>query len=360
MISSRKRLLAFILVYIVLYGTSYQQFRHFNINETQGLFDARSHVAMSLGRYDNATRERRYRFVVPFLASLARKSLAPLFPAALGPEPAPAPAPGGRPPIKDELELINLSFYIVNFSFMAGAAFLLFLILERLGFRLYLNLIGLALFLGSRIAVLSAATPMVDSVYFFAIALISYLTITDRLILLALLNPLIILAKENICLVMLMPFLKREKWLALSVSLVVSAALLIGVREYVSTFWAQEPSSGTVLQEIMHVVMVRLGYAWPSFQGLFTARGLLALSSGFSFFLVFAAAGFWSNWKNRKYQIPHYLLVLIPISLFYCVLAPGYGRMFFATYVVVIPYALVFIERVVSRFEAREPEPGTR
>ncbi len=350
---SRKWLLVFVAVFIVsfLYGTSYQQFRHFNINQPQGLIDARSHIAMSLGHYERATPERRYRFVVPFLASLARKSLAPFFPE--------ASAPGERPPIENEPELINLSFYVVNFAFMAGAGFLLFLMQERFGFRLYLNLIGVAMFLGSRITILSAATPMVDSVYFFAIALISYLTITDRLVLLALLNPLIILSKETIYLVMLMPFLKRRKWLVLSVSLAVSAAFLIGVREYVGTLWAQEPASGAVLRPILAGLWWRLGFVWPSFKGLFTLRGVHNISNGFSFFLVFAAAGFGINRKEKKHAIPHYLLCLIPISLFYCLLAPGFGRQFFGTYVVVIPYALVFIERVVSRFEPAEAPAGT-
>ena len=44
-------------------------------------------------------------------------------------------------------------------------------------------------------------------------------------------------------------------------------------------------------------------------------------------------------------------MAVIPVTLGFAVLSGNYGRMFFGSYIVVIPYVLVFVARMAERFE---------
>lgn len=146
----------------VLYGASYQQFRMVTVlpnMDVGGLSDSISYLAMSHGNYD-VSPARRYRPVIPWLASLVQKVLAYN--------------------IKDSDQRDKLSFYLVNFIFSLATAVLLQGIFGRIGFKWELQLLGSILFLTSRINVMSVGSPMVDSLYFFAIAVIVYLILCEQ------------------------------------------------------------------------------------------------------------------------------------------------------------------------------------
>jgi len=82
---------------------------------------------------------------------------------------------------------------------------------------------------------------------------------------------------------------------------------------------------------------------WDNVSRLLTLQGLHDLQNGCSLFLFLAVVGFYVNWKKKLYRIPHLFLLLVPISLFLAFVSGDLGRMFFASFPVVIPYSLVFI-----------------
>jgi hypothetical protein len=81
----------------VLYGTTYQQFRYFSLDDPGGAFDARFYVAMSKGNFDD-TEYFRYRWLTPMGARLVRPAIDQV--------------------AQDEREAVKLSFYLINFGFI--------------------------------------------------------------------------------------------------------------------------------------------------------------------------------------------------------------------------------------------------
>jgi len=115
--------------------------------------------------------EHRHRFLVPAAAGAVSQLLSPFV---------------GDTELRD-----RLSFYAVNFVLVWATGLLVFLILEKLGLSWALSLLGVSIFLTSRFTIASAALPVIDSAYFLAIALIVYLTLERRVLLLACLMPLL-------------------------------------------------------------------------------------------------------------------------------------------------------------------------
>ena len=72
-------------------------------------------------------------------------------------------------------------------------------------------------------------------------------------------------------------------------------------------------------------------------------------------FWVIALLGAWIEIKkiDTYYEIPRFLLWIIPISFGYAVLSSNSGRMLFSLFPLVIPYALVAIDYVMSRKEVK-------
>jgi hypothetical protein len=312
-----------LLLCSVLYGVTYQQFRHFDTSDPRGLNDSASYLRMSHGDYD-VWEVHRYRFVVPLLARGVRAPLAQL--------------------VRDHDELERLSFYIVNFAFTLGTSLLLLGLLQHLGFEMWLAILGAVMFMTSRVTVALTGAPLVDSFFFCSMLGILLLTLTKKSILLALLMPLFALSKEAILPFLLIPLLTRMRtskcyWVSLPVSL----GAVYCVRHVLGGGAA---ASGGGFDSVVRLLMERI---WGNTAGLFTIRGLHDFQNGFSFFLVLALLGFVINRRQKLYNIPILLQLLIPLSLCYACLSGNYGRMFFVSFPVVIPYALICLDYACRR-----------
>ena len=307
----------------VLYGASYQQFKHFDLDDPRGFSDARNYIEMSHGNYQVSIKHR-HRFLIPVAAGVVNRALTPLTP--------------------DPLLRDRLAFYIVNFAVIWATALLLFLVLERLGLAWPLSLLGMAAFLSSRFTVASAALPLVDSGYFLAIAVITWLTLEGRFLALASIMPLLVLTKETIFPFVLLPFIERSmRKPALAVSVAASFGLVAFARGRILAMSPGE--AGRIGNDgFGDVVMERIAAIPATIAHLFSPAGLHDLQSGFSFFLVFAVLGFWVNHKSRRYEIPAFLLGMPVIAAGFAILNGNLGVMLFAAFVPIVAYALIFIE----------------
>ena len=317
-----KRQLTFYLILLaifgaVLYGATYQQFRYFDINDSRVGWDPKDYIRMSYGDYD-VTAVRKYRVVVPFLVGYVRELLKPF--------------------IADWEELEKLSFYIVNFAFGLASSLLFFELLRWMGFEIWLSIFGAFIFIANRVTVQVTGIPLVDSFFFISLLLILLLTVKERNRCLAFVLPVLALSKETVLPFLLLPLLTRtRRSIYYIVSLLVSFGLVYWVRHTISQSSSTESAS-------VYVVFQSHLYAFrDNVNRLLSLEGLHDLQNGYSFFLVFAVVGYYIHSKQKLYRIPHFFLLLVPISLFLACVSGDLGRMFFASFPVVIPYSLVLI-----------------
>jgi hypothetical protein len=327
------------VVFVILgfnYGVSFQQFLHFDWADPRGLGDSLSYLAMSNGDSDIASIHR-YRISIPFLADLVRNVIRPLV-------------------SSDQLHALDaLSFYIVNYLITSLVGLFLYHFLIELKFKPELSLMGVFIFLGSRITILSTGAPMVDSLYHLSIIVIVYLCLTQRSMLLCLLTPLLILTKETTVPFLFLPFfLKTINRKLILLSLSVSFAILFWVRSLVR---AALPNVVESEDSILVTITSHLASGLQNLsQSYFSLAGWHDLFSPFSVFWVIALFGAWLEFKkiDTYYEIPRFLFWIIPIAFGYTVLSSNAGRMLHSLFPLVIPYALIAIDYIMSRKQLKD------
>ena len=327
------------VVFVILgfnYGVSFQQFLHFDWADPRGLGDSLSYLAMSNGDSDIASIHR-YRIIIPFLADLVRNVIRPLV-------------------SSDQLHAIDaLSFYVVNYFITSLAGLFLYLFLIELRFKPERSLMGVFIFLGSRITILSTGAPMVDSLYHLAIIVIVYFCLTQRSMLLCLLTPLLIITKETTVPFLFLPFfLKTINRKLVLLSLSMSFAILFWVRSLVTAALPNVVNSeGSILVTITSHLASGLQNLTQSY---FSLAGWHDLFSPFSVFWVIALFGAWLEFKkiDTYYEIPRFLFWIIPIAFGYTVLSSNAGRMLHSLFPLVIPYALIAIDYIMSRKQLKD------
>lgn len=320
--------LALLFSAAILYGTTYQQFRFFDIAAPGGAADAVHYVQMSQGDFA-IDAHHRYRWLTPALAALVRPAL--------------------QGALHDRDLSVNLSFYLVNFAFSLGACLALFALLRAMEFSIPLSLLGICAFASSRTTVLVTGTPLADAAYFCAIAILLCLSTARRYTALAILLPVLVLSKETVLPFLFLPLLTDMR----SRRAYGAALLLCAVIFMLSQYIVDGPHAPAAFG-LWQTALEHLRDVPENFRALLTLRGLHDLQSGFSLLLPLAALGAWLNARHRTHAIPAVVVATIPIALVYALLSNNHGRMFFAAYPAVIAYALVSIDHV-----ARRGSPGS-
>jgi hypothetical protein len=320
--------LIFIIILGFNYGVSSQQFLHYDWNNPRGLSDSTKYLAMSNGDY-TIFLEHRYRVIIPFLANIVRNLVQPLIPS-------------------EQLHWFGgvdaFSFYIINCFFSSFTGLFLYLFLVRLKFDPQLSLLGVFIFLGSRITILATGAPIVDSLYFLSIIIIVYFCLTKNTTTLAILTPILILSKETIIPFLLLPFfVKQINRKLFGVSLLASFVVFFWVRDTISS-WS--PNYMENNDPIFNVVVNHLNSGFENIiQIYFSIGGWHGIFSTFSIFWIAAAFGVWLSFKklNSFYQIPNFLFFIIPITFGFTILSSNVGRMLLSSFPIVIPYTLIGI-----------------
>lgn len=311
----------------VLYGVSYQQYHFFDI-ENDALSDSISYVRMANGHFDVADAHRN-RPLIPFLASQADR------------------VTGHKSDRPDRpSEALRLGFYAVNFTFMFFAAFFLFLILAKLGFATPWCYIGVTMFLTSRVAVYSTGAPLVDSAFFFAVVVVVYLMLEEQFLLLACLAPVLALTKETVLPFLFLPILFRFRWWTV-VSFLLSVLAFYLMISYTGSLvlHPKAAASHEFYQTVLRCVRETGAHAIQ----IGTAKGIRDVFHSFSFFLPLAVVGVWINWRSNLVTIPLFIKLILPLCIIFALLSGNIGRMLFAAFPVVIPYALLTFQWVSSQ-----------
>jgi hypothetical protein len=334
----KKYLFVSVIIVSILYGVSFQQLLHFNPSDLKGIEDSKSYIPMSNGNY-NVWEAHRYRFIVPLSVYCVEHLFNDTFSSYIDKT---------YPDLKGSVESKKIAFYIVNFFMVSLSAFFFFLILESLGFNFYLSLLGIIFFLCNRVIILYTATPLVDSVYFLAVGIIVYLIIKNKVITLSILFPLLVLSKETILFFIIMPplFLKSFRKIIVYISIVVSFLTFYFTRNYINSIAGVSSNDGA--NSLVSVVNYCLDTIVEKFLNLFSFYGIHDIQNGFGIILIFAVCGFFINKRNKLYSIPLYFYYILVVTIGYMFLNGNFGRMLFASYVLIIPLALIFIEHFIN------------
>jgi hypothetical protein len=320
----RLYLLVVAMAAAVLYGSTYQQFRFFNLADPGGAADAIHYVNVANGHPPEDVEIRHYRWLTPTAAHLVQ--------------------PLARLIVADDDLSIRLAFYIVNFTFSLVACVALFRVLQLLQFAPLLALLGVCAFAGSRVTVIVTATPLVDAGHFCSIAIIIWLTLERQLLALACALPLLILGKETVIPFLFLPLLtEMRKKPAIWIGLAAGAATFVIKSNIVEGYFSGADASylAVIGEHATQVAQIA--------RRLFTPAGLHDFQNGFSLLLPLSLIGAWLNARYRYHHIPVVVIATIPIAFAMAMLSGNLGRMFFASFPAVIAYALIAVEHVTQR-----------
>ncbi|MBT3983902.1 MAG: hypothetical protein HOE90_21275 [Bacteriovoracaceae bacterium] len=318
-----------ILMISILYGVTMQQFRHYDHTDPRGVEDSLSYLKMALGDY-NVTVTHKYRFIIPGLVRATQKTLG----------------------VEANVKNFQTIYYFWNFGVGLLALLFLFLFLRELGFEEVYCLVGTFLLSSSRIFILSIGTPLVDSLYFFGISFISYMTISHRYKTLMFSLPIIVCFKESILPFFAIPVIemfirKEKKSLVLFITAtLVSLVFLMLVRGLI-VGEGVAGASGTFIGVIIHF----LGYIPGVLKYLFSFKGVHDLSNGLLLSYLLVGYGIFLTIKKKAtISIPACIWIQLPITSLFVLMGfiGNSGRHFFGAFPLFIALSLITIRHSVG------------
>lgn len=327
-----------IVIATILYGTTYQQYKHFDINDTRGVADIHGYIEMANGNF-GVDPPHRYRPLIPWLAGAISYSF----------------TNSADTPSVDSA----LSFYIVNFLFVLAAGIFLFYFFINITGSLLLSFVGLMFFLGSRHTVIACATPITDSFYLCSIAAFAWLVITKRVFWLALCIPLMVWSKETMIPLFFLPFVSRDFWKWYFVLGVISAFIsLWALRFIVGELYTEQIAQYETTVDfdnpwetnsILTIFLVAWNGISETGENILTFRWVHSVQSGFSLVLPLAIAGIIIHIKRKNKEISLPIILILPVSIIYQLVNEAGGRSLFTGFPVIIAFALVAVREVLNR-----------
>jgi hypothetical protein len=306
----------------ILYGISYQQFHFFNLQDTRGFSDCESYMKMAQGNYDvNPTHK--YRFLIP-MAAAGVQSVVGLV-------------------ISDPEKSLLLGFYAVNFAIVLGACLLLFEIFIMLKFSPLLSIIGVLIFCCNRVMIYTLGLPLVDSLFYFGICAVVYLSMKEKVWTLTLMLPLFILFKETMLPYLLIPLIANKKFRNpyYFASLSLAASAFVYSRHIIDSFTA---SAVQQHRSFVETVLIHVNEMYENLISLFSIGGIHDLQHGISTLLLLALIGMYLNRKEKAIKFPKEILLTIPMTILFFMLSSNKGRMLFTGFLFLIPFMLHALE----------------
>jgi len=334
----KKSIIQFFFIITLLisfaYSTTYQQYRHFGVTNPRGISDSSSYLKMSDGDYGVIVHHR-YRFIIPETVSLIKPLVEKIN--------------------LDTNETDKLAFYIVNFTVIVISSYLLYSLIIELGLPSLAGIVGAFIFLSSRISIIAAATPLVDSLAIFSSIFIVYISLVKNHWVMVFSLPIIALTKDTSYILMLIPLLSKEFRsvfyyisLSISFSLVYYSRLVIDNLPSSLLFDSRSGESSFVY---LNLVISHINKIGENFVHLISLSGLHDIQNGYSLILLFAILGYFVNRKEKTIRLSREMLILIPIGFFFAILSGNLGRIFFSfSFPTVIPLAITFVLWMQNKF----------
>ena len=336
-----RNICTYLLLLSITFSASYQQQRFYSIDSPLSTNDSLSYVEMAKGNYDVSPIHNK-RFIIPSMVRMVRPLLLPI-----------------HDKFVENVDNMNskqkadssyaFTFWIINSIIIAGSGYLLYIWLKNLQFITTYAFIGAIFFTTSRASIYLSGTPMIDSLYLFAIALFCF-SITNK-------NPLIYIiscilcaaSKENAVLIPFLPLICGSSYRKgiHFYSALASITTFIAIRQYASTIYITSEHSlesqtiSDIFLEWSAKIPLHLNY-------LASPIGIHNLIHGFGLISVIALIGYAINRRKKLIILPLPVTYIIPLSLYFALLSGGIGRMFFGSYMPIIAYSLIGLNMLLA------------
>jgi hypothetical protein len=305
-----------------LCGMSFDHLRLFNLEDYEAS-DGNSYVPMSHGDY-NVPPNHRYRVVIPKMVGVLRSFL---------------PAEAAASPKADKA-----LFFLVNLSLGGLMLAMAYKYLLAGGASPIAALLATLMLGGCRFVQYSAARPIIDMGLLLSVVALVYFMQTGQWRALCLWMPVMILSKEVIYPLLLLPIFLvpkgRRLWLAAAYA--VSGLVLFWVRREISAvapvgYESPIDPSWSLTSNSLWGILTEL--VFPSFgknvRFLFSARGGYDVLIAYGVLWIFAGAGL----VLRVRHAPWWVWSLLPLAIAYGTMNWMWGRMLTMAFPLVILYA---------------------
>lgn len=317
-------LVLFLFCLAIILGPTYALFDSYNYDLIANP-DIKSYLGLANFDFDQSP-VRKYRVIVPFLASGVHFVFGPLF-NAFAPDTFPGPD-----------FALCLSFLVVNSFFVSVFGVLVYYLCRDFGVSVFASIVGLLSVLTCRWTSYIAGLPLVDSLYLVVIAmvLLGIKTKNSRLIILAIfIGP---WAKESFVFIapLIFFFSTVPKWKQL-IWFMLSALLVFTFRYFLDKYTGVPFGEG-IRTDINHLANIPASLKRLfSFHGAYELFSIIGMWSLLFFFLLNKEIR-----QSVKQKTTLYMLLFLLVVFVHSILSLDLARMFFlATPVTAIWFALI-------------------
>lgn len=329
---SKSELSIFLLSFAIILGPAMSIMDSFDYSSLSP--DIKTYLGLANGDFDQSA-VRRYRIIVPFLASIVNFCFGFIFEKI---QPWSFKGPDFS---------LGLSFLLINSSLLSLAAIYIFKILKHYKVSALSSIIALLCFLSCRWSAYIAGLPWVDSLYFIMVVILLYSIITSnsKLLFIALLiGP---LSKESfIFFYPLIIFYSSENWLR-KTGFITSGFLLAFLVRLLIDYNNNFPITESINEDLDHFNQIVL-----SLKRMFSFHGLYELFSITGMFTIpffFLSS---SQLRNMvKSKLPSFSMLFFVIIIFHAMLSSDLTRMYY----LMLPILCLIIGLILDELFSKHP-----
>lgn len=329
---SKSELSIFLLSFAIIVGPAMSIMDSFDYSSLSP--DIKTYLGLANGDFDqNAVR--RYRIIVPFMASLVNFCFGFIFDKI---QPWSFKGPDFS---------LGLSFLLINTGLLSLAAVYIFKILKHYKVSTLSSIIALLCFLSCRWSAYIAGLPWVDSLYFLMVVILLYSIITSnaKLLFIALLiGP---LSKESfIFFYPLIIFYSNENWLR-KIGFITSGVLLAFLVRFLIDYSYNFNISDSIHKDLDHFNQIMLSLKRMfSFHGIYELFSITSLFTLPFFFLL-------SGQIRSKVisNLPSFSMLFFVIIIFHAMLSSDLTRMYY----LMLPLLCLVIGLILDELFSKNP-----
>ena len=333
-----------IITFIVissLYGVSYEKFRFFSPEGSDGFSDSIGYLDLADYNYNSEkiTILHNYRIIIPSLVNNITEYISI-----------------NSLNLNEGLDRIEtrLGFYLINFLLTAFTCLFLYLFFLKIGFSPQYSLIGLFLFITSRVTVYTTGVPLVDSLYYFFLITFYYSIIFFNTRWSYLLILIYSFGKEvMLSYIFTSLFIKRHRNFVFFIIILLSIALFFLMFVITTKLNSKETNDYSfiyLIYDYFQIIYKHFLNIYSNFLNIFSFKGIHDFLHGYTLIFFISIYGIIISLKKNilSREISTFFLSGIFLALLLGLISGNVGRLFFSSYVPIITFSVIAIREVLE------------
>lgn len=337
------RVFLIIIVIIIssLYGVSYEKFRFFSPDDSDGFSDSIGYLDLAEYNFNSEkiTSLHNYRIIVPSLVNNITEyiSLNNL----------------NLNESSDRIET-RLGFYIINFLLILSTCIILYLFLLKIGFEAQYSIIGVLLFITSRVTVYTTGIPLIDSLYYFFLMTFNYSIIFFNTRWSYLLILIYSFGKEvMLSYIFTSLFIKRHRNFVFFITILLSISLFLLIFVITTKLNSKETNDYSfiyLIYDYFQIIYKHFLNIYSNFLNIFSFKGIHDLLHGYTMIFFISIYGIIISLKKNilSREISMFFLSGIFLALLLGLMSGNVGRLFFSSFVPIITFSIIGIREVLE------------